>query len=67
MIEAGFSSAGKSAHALELAQGLKSFVALSQYLVGIALVAHIPDNGVMSGIKGMKEGQRQFDNTQGRS
>ena len=55
---------GKAAQPLVLAQGGESLPAAGDDLVGIALVADIPDELVMRGVEDEVQGERQLDHTE---
>ena len=47
-----------------MAQGADPVATPGQDLVGIGLVAHVPDQPVPGGVKNIVEGNRQLDHTQ---
>jgi hypothetical protein len=55
---------GKSTEPPQLPEGRKFFSPSGQYLVGIALVAHIPNQSVPGGVKDTVEGNSEFNDSQ---
>ena len=53
----------KTGEAASLSQSRKLFVSAGQKLMGIALVAYIPDNGIFGTIKNSVKSNCKFNNT----
>ena len=60
MVKRTFITSGETGKTSQSAQARKALAASCQKLIGIALVAHIPDQAVLLGIKDRQHGQRQF-------
>ncbi len=58
-------SLGKAADAVELAQGVKALAAAGEQLVGIGLVAHVPDDLVLGRVEHPVQGDGQLHHAQG--
>ena len=63
-IVGAFASFGKAAESLVLTDGLEVLEATGQELVGVALVANIPYELVVWGVKDIMDGQGQLNNAQ---
>ena len=63
----GFTALGKTAQPVLLAQGPDAVTAFGQDLVGIALVAHIPDDFVFRRVKHRMQRHGQFHHTKART
>ena len=50
-ITIGFLPLRKTSYTMKLAQGMKSILTTSQYLMGIGLMPHIPDNLILLRVK----------------
>ncbi|MNS99349.1 hypothetical protein D3C72_1337490 [compost metagenome] len=64
MIVFGFGAPRKSGNTAELAQGGHGLAPAGQDLVGVALVADIPDDAVARGVEHVVQGDRQLDRAQ---
>ena len=62
-----FGALGEAGEAAFAAQGTDTVAATGQDLVGIALVADIPDDLVARGVKDRVQGDGQFDNAEARA
>ena len=63
----GFRAFGETRQPVFLAQGADTVAPPCQDLVRIALVANVPDDLVLGGVKHRMQRNRQFDNTQTRA
>ncbi len=55
---------GKAADAVVLAQGVEAVLAPGEELMGIGLVAHVPDDLVLGGVKDVMQGDGEFHHPQ---
>ena len=62
----GFGALGEAAEATALAQGANAIAPAGQYLVRIALMAHVPDQLVVGRVEHIMDGGGQFHDTQAR-
>lgn len=64
VIEAALAPFEVARHSALLAQCVELVVAPRDQLVGVGLVAHVPDNPVLVEVEGLVEGQGEFHHTQ---
>ena len=62
-----FRALGEARQASALAQGADPVAPAGQYLVGIGLMAHVPDHDVAWGVEHMVEGDRQLHDAKPRA
>ena len=67
MIKAALGTLEVASHTIFLAQGMELVEASGDQLVGIGLVAHIPNHPVVVEIQGLIEGQGELDHPQTRT
>lgn len=63
-IEGAFLPLGEAGQAIGLAQGMHTLPPAGEDLVGIGLVAHVPDDAVLRGVEHVVQGHGEFDHPQ---